>query len=115
MARREELTDGRWAFLEPLIPETVWRADGRGRPEAHHNRAVLNGVLWVLRTGASWADLPERFSSGSTCFRRFSRWVKQGVLQQILETLGRGLEDVGRIGLSDVLLTAPFQWRKKGA
>lgn len=45
MTRREELTDEQWAILEPLIPETVRRADGRGRPEAHGNRAVLNGIL----------------------------------------------------------------------
>uniref|UniRef100_UPI0009ED5918 transposase n=1 Tax=Herbaspirillum rubrisubalbicans TaxID=80842 RepID=UPI0009ED5918 len=48
MARREELTDEQWAILEPLIPETPRRDDGRGRPELHSNRAVMNGILWVL-------------------------------------------------------------------
>jgi transposase len=76
MARREELTDEQWAMLAPLIPVQPRRADGRGRSLKHDDRAVLNGVLWALRTGAAWADLPERFPSGSTCFRRFSRWVK---------------------------------------
>ena len=101
MVRREELTDEQWAALEPLIPPTIRRSDGRGRPEMHDNRAVLNGILWVLRTGAAWADLPERFPSGSTCFRRFSRWVKEGIFRQILETLARHLEETGQIDLSE--------------
>jgi len=63
MAKREELTDEQWAILEPLIPKVVPRADGRGRPVTHGDRAALNGVLWVLRNGATWADLPERFAS----------------------------------------------------
>ena len=72
MARREELTDEQWAILVPLIPATQPRSDGRGRPQVHSDRAVLNGILWVLRTGAAWADLPDRFPSGCTCFRRLA-------------------------------------------
>lgn len=83
MARREELIDEQWVILAPLIPETRRRADGRGRPQQHDNRAVLNGILWVLRAGAAWADLPDRFPSSSTCFHRFSLWVKQGVLRKL--------------------------------
>jgi transposase len=75
MARREELTDEQWVILEPLIPAAIRRADGHGRPQLHSDRAVPNGVLWVLRTGAAWADLPERFPSGCTCCKRFTRWV----------------------------------------
>lgn len=59
MARREELTDEQWAILEPLIPPLPRRPDGKGRPW-RDNREVLNGILWVLRTGARWEDLPER-------------------------------------------------------
>ena len=115
MARREELTDEQWAVLEPLIPPTIRRSDGRGRPEIHDNRAVLNGILWVLRTGAAWADLPERFPSGSTCFRRFSRWVKEGIFRQILETLARHLEEAGQIDLSECFIDGTFVLAKKGA
>ena len=89
MGKREELTDEQWLILAPLLPKPLPRSDGRGRPVVHSDRAVLNGVLWVLRTGAAWADLPERFPSGSTCFRRFSSWMRQGVLQAILEALAR--------------------------
>jgi hypothetical protein len=97
-----------------LIPETVARADGRGRLEVHGNRAVMNGILWVLRTGAAWADLPDRFPSGSTCFRRFSRWVKTGVLRQRLEALARHLEEVGQLDLSECFIDGTFVLAKKG-
>ena len=115
MARREELTDEQWAHLTPLIPETVRRADGRGRPQKHNNRAALNGILWVLRTGAAWADLPDRFPSGSTCFRRFSLWVRAGVLRKILEALARDLEARGKIDLAECFIDGTFVVAKKGA
>src|SRR5258706_10161300 len=104
MTKREELTDEQWAILEPLIPKILARADGRGRPVMPSDRAALNGILWVLRTSAAWADLPERFRSSSTCFRRFSRWVRQGVLRAILEALARDLEDRGKINLSECFI-----------
>jgi len=56
MARREELTDEQWAVIAPLFPEWAMREDGRGRPVTD-TRAVMNGVLWILCTGAAWADL----------------------------------------------------------
>jgi transposase len=114
MARREELTDEQWAILAPLIPATQTRSDGRGRPQVHSDRAVLNGILWVLRTGAAWADLPDRFPSGCTCFRRFSRWVKAGVMRQMLEALARHLEETGQIDLSECFIDGTFVVAKKG-
>jgi transposase len=115
MSRREELTDAQWAIVEPLIPPPLRRLNGRGRPIKHADRAVLNGILWVLRTGAAWADLPERFPSGSTCFRRFSRWIKAGVLRNILEALARHLEEQGRIDLDECFIDGTFVVAKKGA
>ncbi len=115
MSRREELTDEQWAIIEPLIPPSLRRADGRGRPIKHDDRAVLNGILWVLRTGAAWADLPERFPSGSTCFRRFSGWAKAGVLHNILEALARHLEGKGQIDLAECFIDGTFVVAKKGA
>jgi transposase len=65
-----DLTDLQWAALDALIPEPPRRKDRRGRPW-RSRRSVLNGILWVLRTGAPWADLPERYPSYQTCHRRF--------------------------------------------
>jgi len=112
--KREELTDEQWEIVGALIPERVKSKDGKGRPEKHSDRAVLNGILWVLRTGAAWADLPERFPSGSTCYRRFSRWVKEGVLRHILEEMARHLEDAGGIDLSECFIDGMFVVAKKG-
>ena len=87
----------------------------RGRPPVHDDRSVLNGILWVLRTGAAWADLPERFPSSSTCYRRFSKWVKTGVFRKILEALARDLEERGAINLSECFIDGTFVVAKKGA
>ena len=55
-----DVTGAQWQVVEPLIGEMPRRADGRGRPW-RSSRDVLNGILWILRTGAQWADLPERY------------------------------------------------------
>jgi transposase len=115
MAKWERITDEQWAFLEKLIPVIPRRADGRGRPQEHDDRSVLNGVLWILRTGASWGDLPDRFPSPTTCFRRFSRWVRTGVMRKILEALARDLEERGKINLEECFIDGTFVAGKKGA
>jgi len=64
-----DLTDEQSKILDPLIPKPRTRSDGRGRPWKSR-RSVVNGILWVLRTGAPWADLPDRYPSFQTCHRR---------------------------------------------
>ena len=86
-----DLTDEQWVALEPLLPKPPKRADGRGRPW-RKTREVLNGVLWVLRTGAPWHDLPERYPPYQTCHRRFQGWVCDGTLGQVLATLAEDLK-----------------------
>ncbi len=94
MARREELTDEQWALIEPLIPELPRREDGRGRPW-RDTREVMNGVLWILRSGARWQDLPGRFPPYQTCHRRFQQWVREGTLRKVLEALAEDLRTRG--------------------
>jgi len=115
MSKYERLTDEQWQWIEPLIPPQPAREDGRSRPVEHDDRAVMDGILWVLRTGAGWAYLPARFPSGSTCYRRFSRWLKAGVMRQILETLARHLEERGGLELSECFIDGTFIVAKKGA
>jgi transposase len=81
-----DLTEEQWEVVEPLIPDPPRRADGEGRPW-RDPRAVLNGILWVLRTGAPWHDLPERYPPYQTCHRRFQRWTKEEVLDGVLGAL----------------------------
>lgn len=114
MANRKFLTDEQWAALAPFIPPPTRRADGRGRPVEHEDRAVMNGVLWILRTGAAWADLPDAYPSYATCFRRFSAWVKDGTLRRLLEALAQDLETRGDIDLSECFIDGTFVVAKKG-
>lgn len=113
MARREELTDEQWALIEPLFdkPPTV---QTRGRPR-RPEREVLNGVLWILRSGARWCDLPERFVPYQTCHRRFQEWVRDGRLKRVLETLAEDLRVRGQLDLSECFIDGTFVVAKKGA
>src|SRR5690348_17392743 len=78
------LTDGQWEALEPYIPDPPRRADGRGRPW-RDKRAVLEGILWVLRSGARWKHLPKEYPPYQTCHRRFQQWVAAGVFAATLD------------------------------
>jgi transposase len=108
-----DLTDEQWAILEPLLPEPNKRSDGRGRPW-RPAREVLNGVLWVLRTGAPWHDLPERYPPYQTCHRRFQNWVREGTLEGILKALAQDLKERGGLDLSECFIDGTFIVAKKG-
>jgi transposase len=108
-----DLTDLQWAVLEPTFRPRR-RPDGRGRPWTEA-RAVLNGVLWVLRTGAPWHDLPRRYPPYQTCHRRFQQWQRSGRLDRLLERLAEDLRDRGKIDLSEAFVDATFAGAKKGA
>jgi transposase len=95
-----DLTDAQRAILDTLIPEPTPRRDGRGRPWKDR-RAVLNGILWVLRTGAPWADVPDRYPSYQTCHRRFQQWVRSGVMKGILEALALDLKARGALDVTE--------------
>jgi transposase len=108
-----DLTDEQWAVLEPVLTPTR-RPDGRGRP-FQDPRAVLNGVLWILRTGAPWKDLPARYPPYQTCHRRFQHWRESGRLDTILQVLAEDLRDRGRLDLTEGFIDATFTGAKKGA
>jgi len=75
MGNRGDLTNEQWERLCPFLPPQKPRT---GRP-ALDNRTVLNGILWVLRTGAPWRDLPERYGKWTTVYSRFQRWRNDGI------------------------------------
>ena len=70
---RGELTDGAWARLQPLLPQ-----NGRRGKQWRHHRQVINGILWRLRVGAPWRDVPERYGAWQTCYDGFVRWRRDG-------------------------------------
>jgi transposase len=109
-----DLTDAQWAILAPLLPKPRVRRDRRGRPW-RDPRDVLNGILWILRTGAQWKDLPDRYPSYQTCHRRFQRWVHEGTLRRILKALAADLHARGGLDLSETFIDGSFASAKKKA
>ena len=109
-----DLTDAQWKRLAPLLANPRGRADGRGRPW-RDPRDVLNGMLWVMRTGAPWHDLPDRYPPYQTCHRRFQRWARDGTLAAVLHRLARELAAAGGYDFSESFIDATFAGAKKGA
>jgi transposase len=108
-----DLTDEQWDFIGPCLPELTRRKDGRERPWREKS-ALLNGILWILRTGAPWADLPNRYPSYQTCHRRFQQWVRSGVLRSVLEVLAQALHDEGDLDLQEAFIDGSFAPAKQG-
>lgn len=113
MAGRWELNEEQWAVVEPVL-RPIRRADNRGRPW-HDTRAVLNGVLWVLGTGAQWREMPEKYPPYQTCHRRFQQWVRMGKLEEALKQMARHLHERGQLNLEEAFVDATFASAKKGA
>ncbi len=80
-----DLTDAQWASLQPLLPP---RKPWTGRPN-HDHRPILNGILWILRTGAPWRDLPARYGKPSTVSSRFYRWRQAGHWDRLFAVVQR--------------------------
>jgi putative transposase len=99
--RRFEITDEQFRRIEHLLP---------GKPSdpgatARDNRLFLDAVLWIARTGAPWADLPERFGEYDTVYQRFNRWAKRGAWLRVMEALG-GDADLEHLLLDSTVVRA---------
>ena len=108
-----DLTETQWQVLRPLLTPKR-RSDGRGRPW-RDARAVLNGILWILRTGAPGHDLPDRYPPYQTCHRCFQQWQRDGTLTRLLHALAEDLRARGKLDLSETFIDASFSSAKKGA
>jgi len=106
------LSDEQWRRIEPHLPKHAPSAKG-GRPRAD-DRACLEGILWLLRTGARWQDIPVDLPSGSTCWRRLQEWSGEYILQDIQALLIQELADMGKVNLEELLADATFIRAKKG-
>ena len=78
---RYDLSDFEWSVIEPLLPNKP-----RGVPRVD-DRRVLNGIMWVLRSGAPWRDLPERYGPYTTCYNRFNRWREKGIWDRLMDAI----------------------------
>jgi transposase len=87
-----DLTDDQWNEIQHLLPRNLNL--GAGRPP-QSSRRVLDAILWKLRTGASWLDLPHAYPSHQTCFRRYTAWDRSGVLDAVVKALAKHLSHSG--------------------
>jgi len=92
MTRRYELEDEQFAMVEDLLP-----SDGRRGGQWNDHRTTLNGIFWILRTGAQWRELPGRYGRWKSVYDRFRRWSKDGTIDRILGRLHMRLDEGGRI------------------
>jgi transposase len=107
--RNRDLTDQQWALLQPLLPPPK----RRGRPRAE-DRRTLNGILYVLRTGIPWNDLPQRYGDDSTGWRRLAAWEADGTWERIWQTFLSTLDQQGKLEWTEAFLDGSFVPAKKG-
>ena len=111
--RQPLLSDAQWQKIQPLLPKLKRRRRGR-RPK--ENRVVLEGILWVLKTGARWRDVPREIgASGSVCWKRLHRWEQQGVWLRLWRAFLSELDQRGRLDWQESFLDGSFAPAKKGA
>jgi transposase len=109
-----DITEEQWNVVKTILPEDPVRDDGRGRPWSDR-RVVLNGALWILRTGAPWKDLPPRYGPYQTAHRRFQNWVRSGVIEKLLLALAQHLKEAGGgLDLTECFVDGTFVPAKKG-
>ena len=87
-----DLTDSQWDAVKDLVPQKL--NQGAGRPP-QVTRDVLNGILWKLRTAASWNDLPREYPSHQTCYRYYTQWTRSGHLNNVVNALVKHLKENG--------------------
>jgi transposase len=107
---RHEITDAQWAVLEPLIPQ---QKAGPGR-KRHNDRQTLTGLLVVLKTGCTWGDVPRRYGSPATCWRRFCAWSQEGTWERLGRALLSQLDAHGKLAWAHAFLDGSFVPANKG-
>lgn len=110
-----DLTDPQWNAIKNLFPAEEFDEPGEkgGRPW-RKAREIVDGVLWILRTGAPWKDLPRRYPPYQTCHRRFMKWNKDGLLFKTLEKLAMDLLERGKVDLTEAYIDGSHVKAKKG-
>ena len=97
---RFDLSDEEWKIIQSLLPKV-----SRG-PKRKNDRKVLNGIFYILRTGAPWRDLPERYGPYTTVYNRYNRWGERGVWKGVFDALAEECED-SLIFIDASLIKAP--------
>ena len=108
-----ELTDAQWDRISRLIPKPKATPKG-GRPRAD-DRAVMEGILWVLRSGARWRDMPDRYPAYATCWRRLGEWERADLWLSLWRAFLKDLDDAQQLDWSEAFMDGTFAPAKKGA
>ena len=110
---KTQLSDEQWDLIAGFFPKYLPNPCG-GRPPCSPRRC-LEGILWLLRSGARWQDLPKEFPSPSTCWRRLQEWSLSGLFAEIWSALLQVLDDLGEIDWEEALADGTFARAKGGA
>ena len=105
------LTEKQWAVLKPLLPQQNMKKGGRPRA---NDRRTFNGILWVLRTGAQWGEIPRRYGSYTTAWRRLKAWEEDGTWEKIWRKLLQMLSQEDKLKLEIGMIDGTFAPAKKG-
>ena len=108
-----DVTNEQWEIISKILPESKSAPDKKGRPSQDKHQ-VLNGVIWICRTGAQWNELPDKYPPYQTCHRYFQKWVDVGVWDKVLWEVARDLKDRGKIDITECFIDGTFASAKKG-
>ncbi|MGN0742664.1 MAG: IS5 family transposase [Candidatus Fimadaptatus sp.] len=90
MAGRYEVTNAEWERIKDHLPPE--RSGMKGRPRID-NRKMLNGMLWIIRTGCQWREMPERYGKWQSVYSRFRKWQKDGTIEHLYRELSKDADD----------------------
>lgn len=109
------LTSAQWEVVLPILKKAHDnRRKKNGRPFIHSEQQIMEAVLWILKTGARWQDLPEKFPPYTTAYQRFRTWERKGLIRKVLKTLAQDLKQRGSLDVSECYIDATFIPAKKG-
>ena len=102
MLRLSELTDSEWNRVVELLPPENTGKQGRPRKD---NRTILNGMIWIARSGTPWRDLPKRYGPWETVYSRFRKWIEDGIFDNIIRVLSMDV-DLSELSLDASIVQA---------
>jgi transposase len=111
-AKERDLMNRLWERVRPLLPEAPSRPDG-GRPR-NDDRKSFEGIVYQLRNGIRWRDMPKEYGSGATCWRRHQEWTAAGVWEEVWQAAVEELDAAGGLDVSELFADATFVPAQKG-
>ena len=106
------LTNVQWEQIKDLFERPKY-LDNRG-PKRKDNRPIFEGVLWILKTGAQWNELPKKYGAYQTVHRRYQEWIEHGVFETALRRIAQDMEARGKLSLKECFIDGTFASAKKG-